>query len=884
MAFFRRLLQKLWSSAAHQAAEDELSREIRAHLTLLEDSYRQQGMSADDAGFAARRAFGGRVEQAKEQHRDARSFRWFDDLRRDVAYSVRSLSRTPAFTAAALLTLSLGIGATTAVFTLFDSVLLKPLPVDRPENLRVVRHAMLTGGRTQKASTNVPYGWFTELRTQPEVFTEILGFADLNEATLGAGGRERRLAGGGLFVSDNYFTLLGVAPRLGRTFSRGDASDRGIVLGYACWQREFGAASDVVGQQILINGVAFTVNGVAPAGFFGLELGQVPDIFLSLEMLGEAQPAIASLANRESWSVQIVGRLTPGTNDIAAGDRLTMLRDFMTLPPAGQAKHRLQLVPVETGLSDLRPRFVRPLSIMLGMGAMLLLVACANVATLLGARAAARKQEIVIRAAIGAGRGRLLRQLITESMVLAVAAGALGLVWGSWATRILPGLMSQESSPLRLDLPMDRRVLLFAAAISLVTALLAGVAPALRSLRLDLSLAMRDRSHGGAGTSRARPFAIVQVALSVILVVASTMFARTIFNLSGVELGFKPEHLIQVSADPGARLLEGPTLDAFYRGAYGRLRALPNVRSVTSTQFPLFERSKTTGSVAVPGVESLSDDERTVQFFQVGATFFETMGIRILRGRDFTDQDMTGAHKIVAINEAAAQRFFGDDDPIGRTIRSAGVYEVAAVVRGAKYNTARDEELPVLFMPYTTVRQRARITFVVRVADQTDDHMQSLGTAVRGDDPLIPISMTPMSTFVERSMAQERLLAGLSTAFAAAALLLLSIGLYGIMTFWVTERTAEIGIHLALGAGLSHVRWVVIRQPLWLAGAGIAFGLPVALAGSRVMAGLLFGVGPWDAVTIGVAVFIIVMVAIVACLPPAYRAARVDPMTALRCE
>jgi predicted permease len=883
MAFFRRLLQKLWASAAHEAADDELSREIRAHLTLLEDSYRQQGMNADDARFAARRAFGGRVEQAKDQHRDARSFRWLDDLRRDVAYSVRSLTRTPAFTAAALLTLSLGIGATTAVFTLFDSVLFKPLPVDRPQDLRVVRHAVLTGGRTEKASTIVPYGWFTELRTQPEVFSEILGFADLNDATLSYRGRERRLAGGGVFVSDNYFTLLGVGPRLGRTFSRGDASDRGVVLGYACWQREFGAASDVVGQQILINGVAFTINGVAPAAFFGLELGQVPDIFLPLETLGEAQPAIAALANRENWRVQIVGRLAPGTNDIAAGERLTTLRDFMTLP-AGQAEHRLQLVPVETGLSDLRARLVRPLSIMLGMGAMLLLVACANVATLLGARAAARKQEIVIRAAIGAGRGRLLRQLITESVVLALAAGALGVVWGSWATRILPGLMSQESSPLRLDLPLDRRVLLFAAAISLVTALLAGVAPALRSLRLDLSLAMRDRSHGGAGTSRARPFAIVQVALSVILVVASTMLARTVINLSGVELGFEPEHLIQVTADPGARLLQGPTLEAFYRAAYERLRASPNVRSVTSTQFPLFERSKTTGSVAVPGVESLSEDERMVQFFQVGATFFETMGIRILRGRDFTDQDMTGAHKIVAINEAAARRFFGDNDPIGRTIRSGGVYEVAAVVRGAKYNTARDEELPVLFMPYTTVRQRTRITFVVRIADQTDDHMQSLGTAVRGDDPLIPISMTPMSTFVERSLAQERLLAVLSTAFAAAALLLLSIGLYGIMTFWVTERTAEIGIHLALGAGLTQVRWAVIRQPLWLAGAGIAFGLPVALVGSRVMAGLLFGVGPWDAVTIGVAVFTIVMVTIVACLPPAYRAARVDPMTALRCE
>jgi predicted permease len=888
LASLRRFLIRLVVAFRPNRAEDDLAREMRAHLALMEDDFRSSGLDAEAARLAARRAFGG-VERAKELQRDARAFRWIDDARRDVLYACRTLARTPAFAAVAVTTLALGIGATTAVFTLFDAVLLKPLAVDRPDELRVVRQVQeISGGRIAKDSTYVPHKWFVDLRPRPEVFSEVMAFAESRDALLTANGRERRLNGGGLFVSDNYFALLGVRPTLGRTFVSGEpgASERAAVLGYACWLREFGGARDVIGKQILFNGAAFTIVGVNPSTFSGLELGQVPDVFLPLETMADAQPAVVALSNRANWSVQVVGRLQPGTIDTVAGERLTAFRDFIEQPKGVAARHVLQVLPLDTGLSDVRARFARPLSLLLGMGSLLLLIACANVATLLGARAASRRPEIVIRTAVGAGKSRLVRQLLTETLVLAAVAGSLGALCGSWATRILLGLLPQDGGPLQIDVAMDRRVLLFAVAISLLTAMVAGVAPAVRSLGFDLASALRDRSRGGAGgASRGRPFAVIQVALSVVLVVASTMFARTVYNLASVDPGFNPEHLIQVFVAPGERQYEGPQIERYYRAVFERLRAVPGVRAVTSSQMSLLERAKTTGTVAVAGFVPRSDEEREAQVFQVGPAFFETTGMAIVRGRDFSDRDLAGAQKVAAINAVAARRFFGTDDPIGRTVSSGGTYQIVAVVQGAKYNSLREEEPPVLFVPYTTVRTRPRMTFLVRTDETSEESVIRLvGAAARGGDPLIPLDVTPMTTFVGRSMAQERLLAALSIVFASVALLLLSIGLYGIMTFWVTERMPEIGIHLALGARLSQVRWVVIRQPLRLACMGIAVGLPAALAGSRAVDSLMFGVGPRDPVTIVAAVLVILVVTIVACFPTARRAARVDPMTALRCE
>ncbi|MGH9385524.1 MAG: ADOP family duplicated permease [Vicinamibacterales bacterium] len=886
MSTLRRFLLRMVTAFRTTRAEDEVAREMQVHLALMEEDLRARGMGAAEARVAATLAFGS-VDRAKELQRDTRAFRWIDDARRDALYACRSLARTPRFAVVAVATLALGIAATTAVFTLFDAVLLKPLAVDRPDQLRVIRRSAKLRGLSMKASTSVPYDWFLQLRAAPEVFSEVMAFDVLSDAVMLADGRETSLSGGGVFVSDNYFPLLGVQAAIGRAFIPADrsASGREAVLSHRCWQRDFGGAPDVIGRRILINGASFTVAGVGPSTFLGLVLGAAPDVFLPLESLSDAQPANGVLADRANWTVQVVGRIEPGTPDVAAGERLTTLRDFMSPKALGEAKHVLELLPIETGLSDVRTRFARPLSLLLGMGALLLLIACANVATLLGARASSRRAEIVIRSAVGAGKGRLLRQLVTECLVMAGIAGILGALFGSWATRILMDWMPQESNPLRLDIAMDHRVLLFAGALSILTALLAGVMPALRALGFDLATALRDRSRGGVGgANRGRPFAIIQVALSVILVVASTMFARTVYNLTRVDLGFDPEQLIQVFVDPGSRLYRGPALEQYYRGTFDRLRSVPAVQSVTSSQMQLLERARTTGTVEVPGFVPQSVDESVAQVFQVGPDFFETTRMPLVRGRDFTAQDMDGVQRPVAINEVAARRFFRSEDPIGKTLRAGGTYQVIAIVRGAKYNSLREEEPAVIFVPYTSVRQRPRMIFLVRTSDQSEATLRTVMAAVRGEDPLIPLSAATMSTFVARNMAQEQFVAALSMVFASAALLLLSIGLYGIMSFWVAERTPEIGVHLALGAPVSQIRWVVIRQPLWLAGVGIAVGVPAVLLGAGVIDSLMFGVGPRDPVTIAAAVTLVLLVTIVASLSPAHRAARVDPMTALRCE
>ena len=885
MAGLRRFIQRIIATMRTDRVETELAREVAAHLALLEEQFRNQGMPPDDARLAARRAFGG-VEQAKEHHRDARAFRWIGDARRDVSYACRTLARAPGFTAVAVATLALGIGTTTAIYSLFDAVLLRPLAVDRPHELRVVKQ-IASAGKISKESTYVPHTWFVELRSQPEVFSAVTAFAEGRDAIATVNGRQSRLIGGAVFVADNYFDFLGVTAAAGRVFTTqaGDEADRSVVISDTMRQREFGSTRDPIGAAIAINGVPFTVIGVTPASFTGLEIGQLPDVYLPLDTLSIAQPAAINLSNRATWQVQVIGRLPAGVSDIAAGERLTQVRDFMTLPKLnGASRHDLRLLPIETGLSEVRERFARPLTLLLGMGSLLLLIACANVATLLGARAASRRAEIVIRTTMGAGRSRLMRQLLTESLVLAGLAGTVGAIAGSWATQILFDLLPQDASPVQLDIAMDRRVLAFTVAISLVTALVAGVVPALRSVGFDLASALRDRSRGGAGAAHARPFAVAQIALATILVVASTMFARTVYNMTTVDLGFDPNHLWQVFVAPGERQYQSPALEKFYRTAYERLRAIPGVVSVTSAQMQLFDRGRTTGSVDVPGWEARAEDERMVQVFQVGATYFGTTGMHLIRGRDFTEEDVTGAGKVAAINDVLARRFFGEKDPIGQTISSGGTYQIIGIVRTAKYNSIRDEDPPALFVPYTTTRSRPRITYILRTAGADENISRLAASAARVDDELVPIDIAPVTSLVGRSMGQERLLAALSSAFAISALLLLSIGLYGIMTFWVTERTAEIGIHLALGAELSRVRWVVIRQPLWLAFLGLGIGLPAALAGARAVDGLLFGVGALDPVAIAASVLLILGVAVGACLLPARRAARIDPMTALRCE
>jgi predicted permease len=542
---------------------------------------------------------------------------------------------------------------------------------------------------------------------------------------------------------------------------------------------------------------------------------------------------------------------------------------------------RIGLLTLETGLSDLRSRFAQPLSVLLAMVGMLLVIACANVASLLLSRAAARRHELAMRAAIGAGRGRLVRQLLTESMVIAAVAGVAGTLMASWMTRALLALMP-DGSVGSIDLTIDRRVLVFAFVASAAAALIAGVAPAWLAMRFDAGVSRARPAIGSRGGWIGRAFVIAQVALSLTIVIGAGLLARTLFHLSRLDPGFDLDGVVAAQVEPGARGYSDARLRQYFGEVERRLRETPGVTRVTLAQFGFLSGSATTGPLETPGSAPASDADRMMHVYQVGAGFFTTLGVTVVQGRDFEERDLTGP-PVAALNESAARKLFGDLSPIGRTILSSGrPLEVIAVTRDARANTLRDEPVPTFFVPYTRAL-RGRMTFVTRVTDETAG-ARSVLHAIRGVDEGVPMTLTTITELRARNMARERLLAVLAGAFAGTAVFLLALGLYGVMAFWVGQRRSEIGVRLALGSSRAAVMWRVLRQPVGFVVAGSVIGLALTLAGGRAVAALLFGLAPSDPPTLAAAVGLLAIVGISAGYGPARRASRVDPAIALRCE
>lgn len=883
---------RLRSLFLSKSVEQDLSDEIHDHLERRAAEFAAKGLTTTEARDAALRAFGG-VEQRKDECRDARRVGLVHDFVKDVGYAARMARRHPAFTTTAVLSLALGIGASSAIFSIFDALLLKGLSVARPHELRVTTQVVTIGGRIRKSTATMSFDWFQNVPAQAGVFADVLAFADLQDAVLDVGDHEIRASGGALFVTPNYFSALGVVPRVGRVFHVGDtaqsASPTPIVLSHHFWTRHFGGGPSVVGRQLRINGMPSVVVGVAPSGFFGLTIGRVPDAFLPLSAMSLAQPGLPLLTNPANWRVHVVGRLKTGTDESLAAERLMTLTEIPRLAGTGleQPKWVIRLLPLETGLSDLRARFVRPLSALMTMVSLLLVIAATNVATMLISRTSARRTEMVIRTTMGAGRGRVMRQLAAEALLLAAVAGALGVLFAKLATSALVALLPPGTGQLPLGAGPDWRVLLFTSAASIGAALLAGIAPAVLTLRVDLTASLRERwrrSSTPAVRHLSNPFVVIQVAVVVILVIASGLLARTLMGLSAVDPGFKPEHMIFATVSPGDRDYRDARLDEYYRALLDRLRQAPGVVDASVLQMPLLTRNRTTGTLEVPGFSPATEDERWVQVFQVGPRFFQTLGMTLVEGRDFADTDVAGTGLVAAINQSAARRYFGDASPLGRTVHSDRDFEIVAVVRDARYNSLREEPVPALFVPYASVRRRASMIFAIRTEGNDTAALGTIATVVRERDPLVPFEIMPFTEIVRASVAQERLLAALSTFFAGAAVLLLMIGLYGIMAFWVTERTPEIGVRLALGARPAQVGWAVLLQPIRLALVGIAVGIPIIVAIARASAAFLFGLTPQDPLTIALATLLVLGVAAAAGALPARRATKVDPIAALRCE
>ena len=804
-------------------------------------------------------------------------------MREDIRDALRGMRRSPAFTLVAILTLALGIGANIAMFSLADTLVLKPLPVDHPENLRGVFQILRLGGSARKFGTLIPFKLYNDLRDHAGAFGDAMAFSEVGDLPIAAGEPSAGAApASAAFVTGSYFNVLGVSAQLGRTFAP-DENQAVIgsplaIISDRFWRRALGGDPSVIGTTVRIADKPFTVIGVTPPAFFGAVLGHAPDVYLPIGTQGLVQPGIATAADPGLWFVQMVGRLAPAGDEAGASARLT---GVMQASMPGNLKPVIELLPIETAFSDVRTRFLRPAQVLMMLVGTLLFIACANVAMMLLSRNLSRQKEIAVRMAIGAGAARIARQLITEGLLLAAISAAIGLSLAPGATRLLVALLPGGSTPVTVNVVVDGRVLLFTIAISIIAALLFAVVPALRAMRLDAGGALAVREHGvaGAGARLGGLLVVAQIAMALVIVSGAGLLVRTLYDLSTADAGYDTDRITQLAVNPGNRGLSEEQRKAYYRDVLDRLRSIPSVQSASMSQLGFLDRDgRTTGTIDGPRSESMSDDERMAQVYFVGPDFFSTVGTAVIRGRDFTTADMSGP-RVVAINETAARRFFGDADPIGASINN-GV-QVIAVVGDSRYHELREDTTPAMFIPYTQTRVRERMVFSVRASA---DAGATLMREARAIDPLVPMRVSALREIRARSLSQERLLAVLSGFFAVAALTLLAIGLFGLVTFKVRQRTAEIGVRLALGARPDAVIWLVLRQPLVLAMAGLVAGVPATLAVTRLMETLLFGLTPGDPTTLAAATAGVLAIVAGSAAWPAWRASRLDPVIALRRE
>jgi predicted permease len=815
----------------------------------------------------------------------------------DLRYALRMLRKSPVFSAVAILSLALGIGANTAIFSLIDAVLLKMLPVADPQRLVALR----MGG------DSFTYPNYTMIRDTNTVFTGILGYsaARLNVRIDG----QLEPAGTGQLVTGNYFFVLGVHAILGRTLEPDDDRTPGAhpvaVISYSFWQRRFNRDPGVLHRTIEIAGLPYTIIGVTPPEFFGIEVGRAPDITVPVMMQPQVMPGMTSwLVNERqtnNW-LHLIGRLKPGVGAAQALASLQPAADQMNQEIArfmamkfGNAlraqPQKLELRPGSKGLSELRRQFSQPLLVLMAVVGLVLLIACANVANLLLVRATARQREIAVRLALGAARFRLIRQLLTESLVLSTLGGLTGLLFARWSARLLLAFLPKGEVPVSLDLSPDARVLAFTLAVSVITGILFGLAPALRAARQDLNAALTQKQAIGLRQITGKLLVVSQVAFSLLLLVGAGLFLRTLANLRSQDAGFQPERILSVRLEPLGSDFKNFKLDLAYQDFLGRIRAIPGVIAASLGGYSPFSRDpwERGGSFEItPPITVDGRPNAKVHWIQVYPDYFASLGIPILRGRDLAAQDQRTSQPVAVVNETMARTLFPGRDPIGSRFLFAGdrqPIEIVGIVRDARYGSLREAVAPMFYQAFAQARTgRGQMTLHVRTANAASVAPAVLREMQELCRDVPTFEMQTLASQIDASLLQERLIATLCGFFAGLALLLASIGLYGLMAYAVARRTNEIGIRMALGAQRKEVVWMVLREVLALVGIGLAAGLPIALAATRLISGSLFGLSSADPLTLVVATAVMLAVAALAGYLPARRAARVDPMNALRYE
>jgi predicted permease len=893
---------------------EDLDQDIRDHIERETQDNIERGMPPEEAHYAAVRKFGN-VTRVKEETREVWSTVWLEHLAQDIRFGLRTLRKNPGFATVAVLTLALGIGANTAIFSLIDAVMLRTLPVRDPQHLLILRWTALRGPSSNSSyfwtgcpdasngSTKTPggcsfsYPMFEEIRDERNIFSAVSAFTGSNQLHVTANGRVSTATG--QLVSGDFFSTLGVRALVGRTLEPMDdllGAQPAAVLSYGFWQNRFGGDPSIVGKSVLLENMPFTVVGVASPGFSGVDPGLPTDTWTPVSSQGLIAPHLPKTTAINSLWIEILARLDPGVSTSQAQSALAVI--FAARSTSGPSAifkpadlPRIELRSAARGLVSLRQEFSQPLFLLMASVGIILLIACANVAGLSLARAASRHQEMAMRFTLGATRGRIVRQLLTESLLVATAGAAVGILLAYWGAGVLAAFLGKNwYMPVELDVHPDRMVLGFTIAVAVLTGLLFGLAPASRSMRVDLAPALKGAGGKASAVLGRRRLGfgsflvVAQVALSVVVLAGAGLLVHTLVNLETLNFGFDTRNVLLFYADTTMTHAKDGQSTILYRQLQDRLSALPGVTSASYSMVPLLSGSNMDSLFALPESPDKSVESNVLP---VGPRFFETMHVPLLAGRAFASTDFVTQTKPepAVVNEAFIRRLMGKGKSLGRQFIQPGLDTpqiIIGVVRDAKYSYIRSEAPPTVYVP---LREEGGAEFELRTAGDPSAFISGVRGAVTQVNCSILVSHVKTQTEqIDQSLYQERLVASLSALFGALALLLACIGLYGLLSYEVARRTHEIGIRMALGAQQHQVLHLVVRQGLALALIGALIGVATAAGVTRYLQSLLYGVQSTDTYTFVSIVALLALVATMACYIPARRAMRVDPMVALRHE
>src|SRR5579859_1061598 len=894
---------------------NDFSAEIEAHIQLETARLREQGLSEDEAQAAARRAFGN-VTRAEERFYESRRWLWWDHLQQDVRFSLRMLRKSPGFTAVVVLTLALGIGANTAIFSLINAVALRSLPVPNPQQLFLlqwtarqepranyfVRYAGCPSGSgrflASPTACSFSYPMFEQVRSLRDVFSGVLSFERANAAVRVSGSPGKLW---GMYVSGDFFSTLGARAAIGRTLDGNDdvsGAEPVIVLSYRYWQSELGSDTSVLGKTATVNLKPFRIVGITGSDFADFDPGVPVDFWLPLASQSIVNPHSPSQTDPHSLWLYLLARLKQGVKRSRAEAELNgMFVPSTTSGPAAIFKAddapRITLYNAADGLASLRTEYARPLYVLMTAVGLILLLACANVAGLMLARSSARQKEMAVRNAVGAARWRIVQQLLTESLMLSAAGGALGILFAVLGARSLAAFLSANSHvPLQIDVGIDWHILGFALVVSIVVVVLFGLAPALRGSRVDVAPILK-LSGGHSGTMPRQSahlgniLVVAQVVISILVLVGAGLLGRTVLNLERADAGFKTGNLLLFGVDMTASglAIDDPRCDKLNRELQNRLAALPGVSSASYSLAPMLSGGLAGGEFHLPGAPSSS--VHSTDLLSVGPGFFETMKIPLVAGRTFTKADFesSAGPKPIVVNRTFARTVFGNDNPLGRVLTEGRSqtpdWQIIGVVGDTKYENIRKEAEATVFTPH-----KYRLsTFALRTEGDPKAIVSLVRDAVGRVNPdFFMLQVMTQTEEIDRTIYQERLVATLSALFGLLALALASIGLYGLVAYGVARRTHEIGVRMALGAQRQKILWLTARFGLVLTLIGVALGLGVAAGVTHYLQSLLYGVRPLDSWTFACIAILLSCIATLACYIPARRATRVDPMLALRHE